>query len=475
MELKSQLSCLGFLRGIASVVDVTASMSLSAISPLQFPSSLLGLCRQCCLQSGLCSFFANSIISALSAAHAAALSGINLELDNLLHQSIQIQPRQTLAGIDVNTLKDVTFVLGSQLLLPLKTSFVFNNTENVWSNEHLSVVSETIKSLRLVVDHVTSMLSPSLISDISHTNTSSSVIVLALTCAHQLFRAITDCFTSVASMRESQSLRVDILGSEALELTKSIQTFQDGLLHVTSLSPTDYRQLVNLYNDHENTNTQDLKIPINGKQKDNTLLRSWLDLTGGQFGKAAGLFTEERWGCFQASLEARNSIKRCARMGFLDPNTNNFLLVDEVKGLSTLSKTTSTAAATIEEQLLHHMIDQIELCTMDALPDLLHCAFLAIRAIGRDTNEKVFPFDSTSMSPSIHTHTTRELLVQVLHAAYSAATGGSACTHGPALCAFVRLAFDAAVLRALPYEDVQTFFTAIKGTKMICLSTFRNE
>ena len=139
----------------------------------------------------------------------------------------------------------------------------------------------------------------------------------------------------------------------------------------------------------------------------NNLVRS---VVNGQYGKLSALFVGSRWSSVRACLEMRICLL----------------------GPSPEPGPSGTAGA-----LLSLVLDQLEVCTMEAFPDIVACAGAVVRQLP---------------TPAVAAHAaTVERLVDV---AWTTAEGGASGTDVAAINAFIGLAFDAALLRALDHAAV---------------------
>ena len=151
-----------------------------------------------------------------------------------------------------------------------------------------------------------------------------------------------------------------------------------------------------------------------------------------QFGRVSTMYVEHRWATLRVGLEILVSVNYSSQSG------------DDVSKYS-------DSAMQSDYHLFSQVISQLDSCSMLSLPDMLSCCHVVARRLWNASGVES------------RREKNAELLVTLLDSAWRTASGGSAYIDVKAINSFIRLAFDASVLRTLDTEDALRYYDLVEA------------
>ena len=157
-----------------------------------------------------------------------------------------------------------------------------------------------------------------------------------------------------------------------------------------------------------------------------------------QFGRLSTMFVGYRWAGIRAGLELL------------------VLANSQDSNSSTVMNTYNEANSGVRTDyaLFSLAIDQLDSCSMSSLPDILSACLVVVRRLSTSQGGVVSEEDRGYRTA---------LLLKLLEAAWRAATGGSVYTDVRAITSFIRLTFDASMLRCLDDTDVRVYYDRVEA------------
>lgn len=387
LEIAKQQQSIRFLRGVTAIVDLTPSLSSSPLTSLVFPLPK-DLDRVAADLASYLSALITAGVHEAMLAEAVAVDGLLLPVPGHASSAATALVHSFRWLVDVSTILGALSVVSIQVLLG----------DGASASPHPSNVDGVFSATTRTLDSLAEILRSSATS-------LPTASVLGVTSCDHVLRMVFKALRAGAPV----SSRIASIGG-------SLQRLLSVLLILREPASSRFRTLANanLHADDDRDGAPTTRRGANG------LMSSIMRVTNGQYGKLSALFVGGRWSCIRLCLE--------------------LLLLPQ------LGSSEAEAATGEGNRLLQLVLDQLEVCTMEALADILSCARIVVR---RTDPQKV---------ADVQMQTT---VGQILDAAWLTAEGGASYTNVAAINAFIQFAFDAAILRCLPHEVITRHFNSV--------------
>ena len=298
----------------------------------------------------------------------------------------------------VTLLDDCTSILGALLLVPK----ILNSSVPSFDRGDATAV---VKSVTKTLDGLFSLLQcdPSPLSN-----------VLTVRCA---------C-TLLCSVQSSWPLHPSVTDTE--ELIVSVSRLTSSLITIMEPSSSVFREFVT-------------KSDLFGSENEghgSPLLIAMARLNDCQFGRVSTAFIEQKWAGIRAGLDVL-VLTNISQAGILSL-------------YGTYSRDKVDPSIRQDHIVFSQAIDQLSCCSMESLPDILSCCLVVARQLCLSNETDGSQVDRRE-----------ELIVRLLDTAWINANGGC-YTDVRAINSFIRLAFDASILKSVRHFEIRRVYDKVE-------------